>query len=147
MAMNCRIGYLIGYSEDVVGCQVYFPTEHKRGFVSDVKINEKIKYCDRYSKGFRMKVDKWLQTFNEFIEHGELDNLVDDDVSSQDAECDAESVRSAQSSNVTMEDADAVESASISSDEKQLWDDIVKNSSPLATIVAGSDDSLPDYED
>ncbi|GMF25209.1 unnamed protein product [Phytophthora fragariaefolia] len=102
LSVNCRIGFLIGYREDVVGCHVYFPTEHKRGFVSDVKINEQIKYKDRYQKGFKMKVDKWLQTFDEFVVHGELDNLVDedndegndeDDTSSQQAECDNDSVR------------------------------------------------------
>ncbi|CAH0519667.1 unnamed protein product [Peronospora belbahrii] len=29
--VNCRMGFLIGYREDVVGCHIYFPTEHKTG--------------------------------------------------------------------------------------------------------------------
>ena len=30
MSMNCRIGFLLGYSEDIVGCNVYFPPSTKR---------------------------------------------------------------------------------------------------------------------
>ncbi|KAE9182202.1 hypothetical protein PF004_g24314 [Phytophthora fragariae] len=148
LSVKCSIGFLIGYREDVVGCHIYFPTEHKRGFVSDVKINEQIKYKDRYQKGFKMKVDKWLQTFDEFVVHGELDNLVDedndeDDTSSQQAECDNDSVRSDQPSNVVMEDVE-----DISSSDQRLWDDMVHNSPPfdLDAASAASDEPLPDYE-
>ncbi|KAE9224944.1 hypothetical protein PF004_g12068 [Phytophthora fragariae] len=152
LSVNCRIGFLIGYREDVVGCHVYFPTEHKRGFVSDVKINEQIKYKDRYQKGFKMKVNKWLQTFDEFVVHGDLDNLVDedndedndeDDTSSQQAGCDNDSVRSDQQSNVVMEDVE-----DISSSDQRLWDIMVHNSTPfdLDAASAASDEPLPDYE-
>ena len=41
---NSRTGFFLGYREDVVGCNVYFPTEHKTGFVCDIKVNEHIKY-------------------------------------------------------------------------------------------------------
>ena len=63
LMVNCRMGFLIGYREDVVGCHIYFPTEHKTGFVSDVKINEAIKYSHRYESGYKRKVNTWLQTF------------------------------------------------------------------------------------
>ncbi|KAG6958235.1 hypothetical protein JG687_00009509 [Phytophthora cactorum] len=165
LSMNCRIGFLIGYREDVVGCQVYFPTEHKRGFVSVVRINEQIKYSDRYEKGFKMKVDKWLQTFNEFIEYGEPENLVDDDeeddASSQQAECDDNSVRD--DSNVEMESVAASEEDLIA-EELALWNGMVHNSAPQkyqestqSNKLAGNDQqlwedilhnsSLPDYAD
>ncbi|OWY93344.1 Integrase, catalytic core protein, partial [Phytophthora megakarya] len=105
LSMNCRVGFLLGYREDVVGCNVYFPTEHKTGFVSDVNINESIKYKDRYESGFKVKVDKWLRTFQEFFEDGELDDLSceEEDNDSQLAECDGESERSV--SDIVMESA------------------------------------------
>ncbi|OWZ17094.1 LOW QUALITY PROTEIN: Copia type Polyprotein [Phytophthora megakarya] len=144
LSVNCHIGFLIGYREDVVECYVYFPTEHKRGFVSDVKINEQIKYKDRYQKGFKMKVDKWLQTFDE------LNNLVDedddeDDASSQQAECDNNSVRSDPPSNVVMEDAG---SEGIASSDQRVWDAMVRNSTPfdLEAVSTASEVQLPDYE-
>lgn len=164
-AMNCKMGFLIGYREDVVGCQVYFPTEHKKGFVSDVKINDK--YKDRHESGYKGKVNKWLQTFNEFINEGEFDDFAaddhDGDDSSHQADCDAESERCA-SSNIDME---VIESVAGSEDEnthgvwngrlrsrlptiqlqhqenvssensadRELWDEILRAS------------SLPDYDD
>ena len=63
LMVNCRMAFLIGYREDVVGYHIYFPTEHKTGFVSDVKINEAIKYSHRYESGYKRKVNTWLQTF------------------------------------------------------------------------------------
>ncbi|GMF61978.1 unnamed protein product [Phytophthora fragariaefolia] len=110
-AMNCKMGFLIGYREDVVGCQVYFPTEHKKGFVSDVKINEAIKYKDRHESGYKGMVNKWLQTFNEFMNEGEFDDFTADDHDGDDpshqADCDAESERCA-SSNIDMENIESV---------------------------------------
>ncbi|GMF51740.1 unnamed protein product [Phytophthora fragariaefolia] len=115
--MNCRIGFLLGYRKDVVGCHVYFPTEHKKGFVSDVEINEAIKYKDRVERGYRIKVNRWLQTFNEFIEEGEFDdfengeedNLAnsDDDDSSQQVDCDVDS-ECVEVTDVEMENGESV---------------------------------------
>ncbi|GMF35188.1 unnamed protein product [Phytophthora fragariaefolia] len=181
LAMNCRIGFLLGYREDVVGCHVYFPTEHKKGFVSDVEINEAIKYKDRVERGYRIKVNRWLQTFNEFIEEGEIDdfengdddNLAnsDDDDSSQQVNCDVDS-KCVEVTDVEMENGESVgesndynptnawqgrlrsrppqsrvpgnslqngqseheNSQSENSADRQLWDEILRNS------------SLPDYD-
>ena len=70
--MNCKIGFLLGYREDVVRCQVYFSTEHKKGFVSDVKINESIMYKDRYEPTYTSKANNWLRPFGESIEASEI---------------------------------------------------------------------------
>ena len=60
---NCQIGFLLGYREDVIVCNVFFPTEHKTGFVCDIKINERIKYKNRTELGFTSKIDKRIRTF------------------------------------------------------------------------------------
>lgn len=106
LMMDCRMGFLIGYREDVVSCHIYFPTEHKTGFVLDVKINEAIKYCDRYDSGYKRRVNTWLQTFHEFIQEDDINEFADEDNDDNftiypDAEIDVGS-RNA-SSNVDME--------------------------------------------
>ncbi|GMF48126.1 unnamed protein product [Phytophthora fragariaefolia] len=127
LSINCRIGFLIGYREDVVEC--YVPLR----------------------KGLQDE-DKWLQTFNELTAHGELDNLFDeeeeeeDDASFHQAEFDDDSVPSDRTSNVDMEN---VESDSVSERGRRLWDDVVRNSTPIDLDAASadpSDNSLPDYE-
>ncbi|POM81886.1 Hypothetical protein PHPALM_76 [Phytophthora palmivora] len=67
LTVNCRIGFLLVYREDVVGCHICFPSEHKKEFVSDGKINDMIKSRDRYEGGYKNKVNKWLQSFDEYI--------------------------------------------------------------------------------
>ncbi|KAG6612762.1 Integrase, catalytic core protein [Phytophthora cinnamomi] len=57
---------------------VYFPTEHQKGFVADVKVNEVIKFKDRYDSGFKTKVNRWLQTFDEFLRDGDFDDAESD---------------------------------------------------------------------
>ncbi|OWY98892.1 hypothetical protein PHMEG_00030217, partial [Phytophthora megakarya] len=126
LSANCRIGFLLGYREDVVGCQVYFPTEHKKGFVADVKINESIKYKDRYGSAFESKVDKWLRTFDEYLEDGDLvasEKSDDDDMSVN--EHDEE-----QSDHVSDEDMveeDGASSVDWNNEDQQVWDDILLN--------------------
>ena len=51
---------------------MYFSTEHKKGFVSDVKINESIMYKDRYEPTYTWKVNNWLRPFGESIEASEI---------------------------------------------------------------------------
>ncbi|OWY91551.1 Copia type Polyprotein, partial [Phytophthora megakarya] len=163
LSMNCKVGFPIGYQEDVVGCQVYFPTEHKKGFVADVKVNETIKYKDRYGTAFKTKVNKWLQTFDEFFEDGDFDDSdSDSEEASQQAECDAESVRD--DSNVEM--VSVAGSGHLDADEQTLWNDMVQNSvlpkyddAPTSTSRNLDDNerqvwedilhnsSLPDYND
>ncbi|KAG6610397.1 Copia type Polyprotein [Phytophthora cinnamomi] len=150
LSVNCCIGFLIGCRDDALGCHVYFPTVHKRGILSDIKINEQMKYRDCYQMGLKMKVYKWLQTFDEFVVQGELDNHVDedneeDDFSSQQAECDNESVKSDQPSNVIMKET---EFDGISSGGSLMWNAIVRNSTPfdLDAVGAASDEPPLDYE-
>ncbi|TDH73147.1 uncharacterized protein CCR75_003023 [Bremia lactucae] len=78
------MGFLLGYRESDVDCHEYFPTEHKKGFVSDVMINELVKYKDRYESSYMTKVKKWLHTFNGSLEEGKLVAYADSD---QDSAC------------------------------------------------------------
>ncbi|CAI5717219.1 unnamed protein product [Peronospora farinosa] len=123
--MNCRMGFLLGYREDVVGCHVYFPTEHKKGFVSDVKINELVKYKDRYESSYPTKVKKWLHTLNESLEEGELVAYADDDQdsASQRAEYDIESEQRV-CSNVEMVSS----KSSLDEADRNVWNDMVSYS-------------------
>ncbi|POM77079.1 Putative Retroelement pol Polyprotein [Phytophthora palmivora] len=45
---NAKIGFVLGYEEDVVGCKVYFPEEHTAKFVSDLRVAEDVVYKDRH---------------------------------------------------------------------------------------------------
>ena len=45
---HCQQGFVLGYREDVMGCNVYFPTERIKRFVADVQVNESIMYRDRH---------------------------------------------------------------------------------------------------
>ena len=43
---NAKIGYILGYAEDVFGCNLYFPDERTRKFVPDIRVNEQVLYFD-----------------------------------------------------------------------------------------------------
>ncbi|OWY92783.1 LOW QUALITY PROTEIN: Integrase, catalytic core protein [Phytophthora megakarya] len=146
LEVNCKVGFLIGYQEDVVGCQVYFPTEHQKGYVTDVKVNETIKYKDRYGSEFKTKVNKWLQTCDEYIRDGDFDDVESDSEESQRAECDENSVRD--DSNVEMQSA-AASADDLNEAEQELWDDmhdLANNDQQLWNDILRNS-SLLDYDD
>ncbi|KAG1699719.1 hypothetical protein DVH05_012614 [Phytophthora capsici] len=58
-----------------------------------MKVNEAIKYKGRYDSSFKTKLNKWLQTFAEYVEAGHFDDDSDSEEASQPAEFDADSVR------------------------------------------------------
>lgn len=43
---NAKIGYVLGYAEDAIGCKIYYPQDHVRKFVADVRVNEDVVYKD-----------------------------------------------------------------------------------------------------
>ena len=43
-----KIGFVLGYAEDVVGYKVYFPGEHTVKFVSDLRVTGNIVYRDQH---------------------------------------------------------------------------------------------------
>ncbi|GMF51260.1 unnamed protein product [Phytophthora fragariaefolia] len=45
---NAKLGFVLGYAEDVVGCKVYFPEERTAKFVADLRIPEDVVYRDRH---------------------------------------------------------------------------------------------------
>nr|KAE8934158.1 hypothetical protein PF009_g15856 [Phytophthora fragariae] len=45
---NARLGFVLGYAEDVVGCKVYFPENRTATFVSDLRVAEDVMYRDRH---------------------------------------------------------------------------------------------------
>jgi hypothetical protein len=45
---NAKIGYVLGYAEDIVGCKVYFPDERTANFVTDLRVAEDVVYRDRH---------------------------------------------------------------------------------------------------
>ncbi|POM80393.1 LOW QUALITY PROTEIN: Integrase catalytic core protein [Phytophthora palmivora] len=46
---NAKIGFVLGYAEDVVGCKMYFPREHTANFVTDLRVAEDVVYRDRHN--------------------------------------------------------------------------------------------------
>ncbi|KAE8992602.1 hypothetical protein PR003_g21096 [Phytophthora rubi] len=46
---NAKIGFVLGYSEYVVGCKLYFPEEHTPKYVPDLHVAENIVYRDRHA--------------------------------------------------------------------------------------------------
>ncbi|POM77591.1 Integrase catalytic core protein [Phytophthora palmivora] len=117
LAVNCKVGFLIGYQEDVVGCQVYFPTEHQKGFVADVKVNESIKYKDRYGSTFKTKDLRNTQSVMQ-IQF-------------------ADSVR--EDSNVGM--VSVAESEELDAERAALWNEMVQNS--VLPTFEGAPSSMP----
>jgi hypothetical protein len=59
-ADNCRIGYVLGYRDGLLGCKVYFPSEGTVQVAGQVTVNEKILYKDRHSYGFDSRVREWI---------------------------------------------------------------------------------------
>ncbi|GMF18251.1 unnamed protein product [Phytophthora fragariaefolia] len=45
---NAKIGFVLGHTEDVVGCKVYFPEERTTKFVADLRVAEDVVYRDRH---------------------------------------------------------------------------------------------------
>ncbi|KAE9215240.1 hypothetical protein PF002_g17430 [Phytophthora fragariae] len=45
---NARLGFVLGYAEDVIGCKVYFPENRTAKFVSDLRVAEDVMYRDRH---------------------------------------------------------------------------------------------------
>ncbi|KAE8892049.1 hypothetical protein PF003_g24094 [Phytophthora fragariae] len=45
---NARLGFVLGYADDVVGCKVYFPENRTAKFVSDLRVAEDVMYRDRH---------------------------------------------------------------------------------------------------
>ncbi|KAG3202866.1 hypothetical protein PC128_g2884 [Phytophthora cactorum] len=50
---NAKIGFVLGYAEDVVGCMVYFPEEHTAKFVPDLKVAEYVVYRDCHAAALK----------------------------------------------------------------------------------------------
>ncbi|KAE9163702.1 hypothetical protein PF005_g30335 [Phytophthora fragariae] len=46
---NAKIGFVLGYTEDVVGCKLYFPAEHTAKYVPDLRVAENVVYKDRHA--------------------------------------------------------------------------------------------------
>ncbi|KAE8880405.1 hypothetical protein PF010_g30251 [Phytophthora fragariae] len=46
---NAKIDFVLGYTEDVVGCKVYFPEEHTAKYVADLRVAENVVYRDRHA--------------------------------------------------------------------------------------------------
>uniref|UniRef100_H3GIX8 Retroviral polymerase SH3-like domain-containing protein n=1 Tax=Phytophthora ramorum TaxID=164328 RepID=H3GIX8_PHYRM len=45
---NAKLGYVLGYTEDAVGCKVFFPDERTAKFVPDLRVAEDVVYRDWY---------------------------------------------------------------------------------------------------
>ncbi|GMF54576.1 unnamed protein product [Phytophthora fragariaefolia] len=45
---NAKLGFVLGYAEDVVGCKVYFAEARTAKFVADLRIAEDVVYRDRH---------------------------------------------------------------------------------------------------
>eukprot|EP00644_Phytophthora_capsici_P011248 jgi/Phyca11/16207/fgenesh1_pg.PHYCAscaffold_18_\ len=93
--------------------------------MEDSDWNPTISGCaDRYGSSFKTKVNKWLQTFTEYVEAGHFDDDSDSEEASQQAEFDADSVR--EDSNVDM--VSVAESEDLDAEKAAQWDRMVQNS-------------------
>ncbi|OWY99509.1 Integrase, catalytic core protein, partial [Phytophthora megakarya] len=88
---NVKLGFVLGYAEDVVGCKVYFPSEHTAKFVPDLRVSEDVMYRDRHTVDLNepdleslvftrtsgnviCTMKKWVQLFTA-VSEGELESL------------------------------------------------------------------------
>ncbi|KAE9167269.1 hypothetical protein PF004_g28877 [Phytophthora fragariae] len=85
---NARLGFVLGYAEDVIGCKVYFPDNRTAKFVSDLRVAEDVMYRDRHE--VTVKNDD-LESLH-FVQSSEI--VEDDDADSTHGEstmeCEAE---------------------------------------------------------
>ena len=128
--MNCRLGYLLGYRENVVGCYVYFPSERTKGFASDVKINETIKFCDRHASEHSAYLQLWFQSCSpSFGEGSSHESLASSAVRTASDTVDLSGPVLSLTSARNM-DMCSVASAlpSLTSQDEALWHDMVRNS-------------------
>ncbi|KAF4146210.1 hypothetical protein GN958_ATG04685, partial [Phytophthora infestans] len=88
---------------------------------------------DRYGSVFKTKVNKWLQTFTEYVEAGHFDNDSDSEEASQEAEFDVDFVH--EDSNVDM--VSAAESEELDAEKAALWKRMAQN------IVLPTFDGVP----
>jgi hypothetical protein len=58
-ADNCRVGFILGYRENALGCKVYFPTEGSELFGGQVTVNEQVLYKNRRGPAFEDSVRQW----------------------------------------------------------------------------------------
>ncbi|KAG2767162.1 hypothetical protein PC116_g18238 [Phytophthora cactorum] len=103
-----------------------------------------MKYNHRYESGYKTKVNRWLQTFSEFVEEGEFDDFAvnEDDDSSQHAECDVESERCGSS----MEDVKSVV-GSLAEEPHDVWRDRLRSritpSNGQNSVLSAAEDASP----
>ncbi|KAG3074134.1 hypothetical protein PI125_g22080 [Phytophthora idaei] len=45
---NAKLGFVLGYAEDIVGCKVFFPDDRTAKFVADLRVAEDVIYRDRH---------------------------------------------------------------------------------------------------
>ncbi|KAG2776283.1 hypothetical protein PC129_g6400 [Phytophthora cactorum] len=45
---NAKLGFVLGYAEDIVGCKVFFPDDRTAKFVADLRVAEDVMYRDRH---------------------------------------------------------------------------------------------------
>jgi hypothetical protein len=45
---NAKLGYVLGYAEEVMGCKVFFPDERTAKVVPDLRVAEDVVYRDRH---------------------------------------------------------------------------------------------------
>ena len=46
---HAKIGYVLGYADDVLDCKLHFPDDRTRKFVPDIRVNEHVLYRDRHT--------------------------------------------------------------------------------------------------
>ncbi|KAE9138475.1 hypothetical protein PF010_g950 [Phytophthora fragariae] len=85
---NARLGFVLGYAEDVIGCKVYFPDNRTAKFVSDLRVAEDVMYRDRHEVTVE---DDDLESLH-FVQSGEIveDDEADSTYYESTMECEAE---------------------------------------------------------
>ena len=58
-ADNCRVGFVLGYREDTLGCKVYLPSAGTVIYGGQVTVNEQVMYKDRRGPEFGESCRDW----------------------------------------------------------------------------------------
>jgi uncharacterized protein (UPF0147 family) len=78
---NAVTGFVLGYAEDVIGCKVYFPQNHTKKWVSDLRVVEEVMYRDRHEVDAE-DMESWLN----FQSNANDSNFTESDIDQQIAE-------------------------------------------------------------
>ncbi|GMF44409.1 unnamed protein product [Phytophthora fragariaefolia] len=132
---NAYVAFVLGYSEDTVGCKVYIPSERTVKFVAEVRVQEEVMYRDRHDVDpVDVETTEWLQFTTTPLE----EDLTEDPDDSEYDVADSIVAESDYFMGATLDNAQSEINTSVSYEANE------NNSTTLSVSLEWGDDSYTD---